>query len=160
MTMQINLEEASSSAALDEAHGGHVHGTMAAILHLHHVPGRLRICLAMLKRNQSAVIPLRGELLAMQGVKSVSVNALTGSVIIYYDRDHFEVGIFWTTLRRLGFVDQVPQCMPSYCTRDKEGAVALEARIAVVQMVMKTLLGAVLEQLLLRSAGPLIRLII
>jgi len=158
--MQVNLEEALSNAVLHETHAGHICGTLAAVLHLHHVPGRLRVCLATLKRNEPAVIPLRAKLLAMQGVKSVSINSITGSVIVYYDRDRFEPEKFWTTLTRLGFLNHAPRCVSPCRTRDKADAIALNATAAVVQVVMKTLLGAILEQCMLRSAGALIRLLI
>jgi hypothetical protein len=76
--------------------------------YLHHVPGRLRVRLAMLKHNQPAVTRLRTELLAIAGVESASINSVTGSVIIHYNRECFELETFWSTLRQLGHAGELP----------------------------------------------------
>ena len=125
------------------------------LLHLHHVPGRLRVCLAKLKRNARAAILLRAELIAIPGVKSVSINSLTGSIIVHYDRNGFEPEKFGSTLRRLGYIDEASLYAPCPAFR-KADTVASAAANAVV----KTLLGAVLEQCIGRTASTLIGLLI
>lgn len=135
-------------------------GTLAGVLYLHHVPGRLRVRLALLRRNGPAVIALRARLLALEGVTSVSINPVTGSIIIYYDRQRFAPQTFWMALRHLGFLDHAPQCLRQ-CQADARTSVkAADAAAAAVQIAAKTIVGALLEQCMLRSANSLIRLFI
>lgn len=125
------------------------------ILQLHHVPGRLRVSLSMLKRNEPAARPLRARLRALAGVRSVSVNPLTGSVIVHYDRDEFDPAALWATLHRLGYIDQAPPCLSfRSCGRAQANASSPAASLA------KALAGAVLERWLGRPAGLLISLLI
>jgi hypothetical protein len=53
--------------------------------HIHHVPGRLRIRVAELKRDTERAETVRNAVAIAAGVKSVEVNAITGSLIVYYD---------------------------------------------------------------------------
>jgi hypothetical protein len=134
---------------------GNERGFEFMVLHLHHVPGRLRVSLAALKKNREAIIPLRAELLAIPGVQSASINSITGSVIIHYDRNCFEPDAFWTILSQRGYVGQTPRCASPH-TFDKMDAVASMAANAVVD----ALLGALLERCLGRPATTLVRLLI
>jgi hypothetical protein len=124
------------------------------ILQLHHVPGRLRIRLAKLKHNQKAAAALRSELLAIRGIKSVSLNSATGSIITYYDRNSFELNIFWQTLRRLSYIDQEPKCSLSHKHADTGKSASMATMI-----ISKALLAALLEQWVGRQARLLISLI-
>jgi hypothetical protein len=130
------------------------------VLHLHHVPGRLRIRLALLKGHARAVVPLHSELLAIPGVKSASINAHSGSVTIFYDRALFETEALWSTLRRLGYLEPEPQsaAAPSraFATNGfPTSALASAATGAIAEAVA----GEVVKLVLGRSAGALIRMI-
>jgi hypothetical protein len=59
-------------------------------LAFHHVPGRLRVRLSGLKRNARAAALLRTELAAIEGIRSVSANAIRGNIVIHYDETHFD----------------------------------------------------------------------
>ncbi len=52
---------------------------------LHHLPGRLRLRLAALRRNPDLAARLRSSLAALPGLAGVDVNPLTGSVLVHYD---------------------------------------------------------------------------
>lgn len=135
------------------------------VLHLHHVPGRLRVRLALLKGHARAIVPLHGELLAIPGVRSASINAHSGSVTIFYDRARFETEALWSTLRRLGYLEPEPQSaaaparavaadvVPS--SAFPTGALASAAAGAIAEAVA----GEVAKHVLGRSAGALIRMI-
>lgn len=124
------------------------------VLHLHHVPGRLRVCLAALKRNEPAATRLRSTLLELEGVQSVSVNSGTGSVILHYNRDQFEPESLWTTLRDLGHLDQTSQRVAD---RPQN---ATGAACAATDAIVDALAAAALEHLLGRAAGTVIRALI
>ncbi|MBV8842657.1 MAG: heavy-metal-associated domain-containing protein [Bryobacterales bacterium] len=53
--------------------------------HIHHVPGRLRVTSSKVKRNPASVAPLERSLQALAGVRSASVSAVTGSILVFYD---------------------------------------------------------------------------
>ncbi len=125
------------------------------ILNLHHVPGRLRVCLAALKGNSQAIIPLHCEVVAINGVRSASLSSQTGSLIIYYDRNSFETESLWATLRRLGYLDPATQVASSRAP-SKTDAVVSSAAAALSDAVI----DAVLKHLFGRSASSLIRLLI
>jgi len=52
---------------------------------VHHVRGRLRFKAAELKRNDQRAAAVKKVLQCQQGIRSVEVNVLTGSLLIYYD---------------------------------------------------------------------------
>jgi hypothetical protein len=157
MTVHVRMEDTARDAVADEVRVAPRDGGLAGVLHCHHVPGRLRVCLVALKRNAAAAAALEAELLAIDGVNSASVTLATGSVIVHYERDRFDLDLFWTTLQRLGHVERGPRYAHSH---GKTGGGAAEATAAVAQLVMETLLGVAVEQWLGRSAGALIRLLV
>ncbi|MBU1190080.1 MAG: heavy-metal-associated domain-containing protein [Gammaproteobacteria bacterium] len=55
--------------------------------YIHHVPGRLRVRDARLKRNADGIAAVQSLVSAIDGVLDVSVSTVTGSVVITYDRD-------------------------------------------------------------------------
>lgn len=119
------------------------------VLSFHHVPGRIRVSLGTLKRNQPAVGPLRAKLLELPGLQTASVNAWTGSVIVRYDRERFEPESFWSTLRQLGHFEA-----PAFPSNETMGAAA------ALKAIEDALLSAALEHFLGRSAGAVIGLLI
>jgi hypothetical protein len=145
------------------------------VLHLHHVPGRLRIRLALLKGHARAIVPLHCELLAIPGVRSASVNAHSGSVTIFYDRARFETEALWSTLRRLGYLEPEPQSAAAPARATPARAVATEGSpagalpkssfptgalaSAAAGAIAEAVAGEVVKHVLGRSAGALIRMI-
>ena len=56
----------------------------------HHVPGRLRFRIPDAKGNPERLEQARTALAILEGVRSVDVNPLTGSVVIEYDPEDYE----------------------------------------------------------------------
>jgi heavy-metal-associated domain-containing protein len=56
----------------------------------HHVPGRLRFRIPDAKGNPERLEQARTALEVLEGVRSVDVNPLTGSVVIEYDPEDYE----------------------------------------------------------------------
>jgi len=124
------------------------------ILHLHHIPGRLRVRLAKLRHNQRAVAPLRAELLTIRGVKSVSVNPYTGSILLHYYQNEYQPETFWLILRRLGYIGETWPCAARGHSNQLRFIASAAARSAA-----KVLLSMLLERWLGYSAGSLVRLL-
>jgi hypothetical protein len=124
------------------------------VLHLHHVPGRLRICLQKLEGNPRAIAPLHAELLSIPAVESASLNHHTGSVTIYYRRDAFEIKDFWARLHALGYLDHAPQAEPAAQSRMREAVVA-----SAVSALGEALASAAIKHLINRSAWSLMKLL-
>ncbi len=123
------------------------------VLHLHHVPGRLRICLQKLKSNPRAIAPLHAELQSIPGVESASLNHHTGSVTIYYRRNAFEIKDFWARLRALDYLDNAPQAEPAAPPRMREAVVTSAA-----SALGEALASAAIKHLVDRSAWSLVKL--
>lgn len=58
---------------------------------IHHIPGRLRIKIPSLQQQPGQAQKIRSSLSGMYGIDNVSVNTLTGSIVIYYDPAVFSV---------------------------------------------------------------------
>ncbi|MFZ5867201.1 MAG: HMA2 domain-containing protein [Thermodesulfobacteriota bacterium] len=73
--------------------------------YLHEVPGRLRIKIPALKKNRNLAWELETLLNSAPGITSVSVNTVTGSVIIYFDPKVVNSRAVLTLLSREGYID-------------------------------------------------------
>src|SRR5689334_9221946 len=60
------------------------HGTI-----LHHIPGRLRLRVAAARARPAYLHELIQTLNSVEGVRQVTPNPVTGSLIIFYDPGHF-----------------------------------------------------------------------
>jgi copper chaperone CopZ len=73
--------------------------------YLHEVPGRIRIKIPALKKDREEASCLENLLKSISGVTSVSVNTLTGSVIVYFDPEFVSSRAVLTFLSRQGYID-------------------------------------------------------
>lgn len=124
------------------------------VLHLHHVPGRLRICLQKLKGNPRAIAPLHAELLSISWVEFASLNHHTGSVTIYYRRGALEIKEFWARLHALDFLDNTPQAEPAVQSPMREAVVT-----GAATALGEALASAAIKHLVDRYAWSLIKLL-
>src|SRR6185437_10712997 len=51
---------------------------------VHHIPGRLRVRLSRTQRNPHLLDQLRGFVESLEGVHSVEMNPVTGSIVVHY----------------------------------------------------------------------------
>ncbi|MGJ0426230.1 HMA2 domain-containing protein [Methylocystis sp.] len=130
--------------------------TFGDVLYLHHVPGRLRVRLSALVRNEPAARILRLDLPTIAGVRSVSVNSTTGSLLVQYDRDSFELDAFWMALRSLGHIDWPPRALSDTAVNRIDASVLPAFANAAAEALIKALIGRLLE----RSAVMLIGLLV
>lgn len=75
---------------------------------VHHLPGRLRLRVAAIRRDEDAAARLREVLSAIPGVRRVDCSTLTGSLLVDYDGARTGLA---TLLRRLGEagIDEPPR---------------------------------------------------
>jgi copper chaperone CopZ len=72
---------------------------------LHELPGRLRVKIPMLKRNETAAQKVQTFLEEVTGISSASANALTGSVVIKFDPRVISSREIVTILTQEGYID-------------------------------------------------------
>lgn len=71
--------------------------------YIHHVPGRLRVRTAVVKRNEKQATAVKALLQSTEGVRTVAVNPLTGSVTVHYDEKTTNSSALLDVLNRQGY---------------------------------------------------------
>ena len=121
--------------------------------YIHHVPGRLRLQTPRLKGNRQAAEAALDKAIAITGILEARVSAVTGSLLITYDKRKLTSGVLWQSLCKSGIVSG-----PSPI---EEAAPVTRAWIgppnAVSEQGLSGLLaGIIAERLLERSAVALV----
>jgi copper chaperone CopZ len=104
--------------------------------YIHQIPGRLRIKSPAIKRNQAKAEAVETLVARIDGVCSVTVNTITGSIVIHHQTDADPEEIL-NTLKRAGYFDETKAV-----THDE---VIHTAASNVGLFVGKTVCGAVLQ---------------
>ncbi|MEO5336523.1 MAG: heavy-metal-associated domain-containing protein [Magnetospirillum sp. WYHS-4] len=73
--------------------------------YVHHVPGRLRVRLASVKRNERRARRVSALLEELPGVESVEISTVTGSVTVVYDQAETDASHLFQALRREGHMN-------------------------------------------------------
>lgn len=124
--------------------------------YIHHVPGRLRIKTALLKRNEAQACAVRALLDTMPGVTVAEVSTITGSVVINYDRDTASSSMILDTLRERGYINSSATVIGNLA-----GDPTVTDTMAMAgQALGKALFGVLMEKALEHSAMALIGAII
>ncbi len=109
---------------------------------VHHVPGRLRLRLGVIKRNAAAAAQACAILGSLPGVERVSANPVTGSVLIHYNPGVTAPARLGEELRLAGFA--VPTATaPDPAERVVHAAVRLAIDI-LVERSAATLVAALI----------------
>lgn len=74
--------------------------------YIHHVPGRLRVNIPALKKNESRARQLKFYLEGMHGVLQVETSIVTGSVVIKYDTCLINSTTILNALRDQGYIQK------------------------------------------------------
>jgi copper chaperone CopZ len=69
---------------------------------MHHIPGRLRVRAATLRRNRDRAGEIEGIVKAIDGVSAAAVNLLTGSLTVVYEPSRVSANAILDTLRCRG----------------------------------------------------------
>jgi Heavy metal associated domain 2 len=121
--------------------------------YIHHVPGRLRLQTPRLKGNRRAAEAALGEAIAITGVLEARVSAVTGSLLITYDRRELTPAVLWRCLCKSGIVSgpsPIEERVP--VTRAWIGATNAASDDGFGGLVA----GIIVERLLERSAVALV----
>ncbi len=119
--------------------------------YVHHVPGRLRIKVPQLKRNNNRAADLESLLANQDGILGSEINVLTGSVVINYDRSVCSAEQIMTAMRAERHLAAEAQLAKKPAKDGISGSVA-----NVGDNIAKALMGFVVEKALERSATALI----
>lgn len=74
--------------------------------YVHSVPGRLRIKIPSVKDVPGTTQQVRQIIENIKGVEDLSINPITGSVVVRYDADHLRAGNILETLKHRGYFDE------------------------------------------------------
>lgn len=122
--------------------------SLAMSTYVHHVPGRLRIRTAAVKRNPEAAARARQSLSAVAGVLSAEANSVTGSVTLRYDPATISQHDIVAVLRRAGYAHGNP---------GQDGPASPESVInRYADVVAEKIAAFVVKKVLERSAAVLI----
>ena len=116
--------------------------------YLHHVPGRLRVRSAAVKRNAARAATVEQFVTGLHGVREVDVRTVTGSVTVFYDPELTSPDAIIAALRGAGYVS--PDADPAKAS-PSTGAVG-----PTTTRVTETVLNIALEKVLERSATAMI----
>lgn len=73
--------------------------------YIHNVPGRLRIKSPAIKKNENAADDLRKILSSMNGIATVDINLITGSLLVNYNSKSLRHEDIVNVLQRKGYFD-------------------------------------------------------
>ena len=108
--------------------------------YVHEVPGRLRVKIPSLKRNPRVALSIQSLLKRLVGVAGVSVNTVTGSVVVHFDARTVTSHSILTLLSHEGYID---------LARAMSHQQYVEAAVAKVgREASKALLGYALDRVL------------
>lgn len=120
--------------------------------YIHHIPGRLRVKTHLIKRNRNTAEEVQKKLGQVNGINSVLVNTITGSITISYDTDTLSSQRILDILKQMGYFDA-----SKAITNDQYIHTAVSK---AGQTLGKVLFGAVIEKVFEGSALSLISILI
>ena len=74
--------------------------------YVHYVPGRLRVRIPYLKGSSNAGREVEGLFEKLDGISSIGISELTGSVVLNYDTDKLDLEILLKILEDHGYFDK------------------------------------------------------
>lgn len=116
--------------------------------YIHHIPGRLRVKTPLLKRNLKTAGAARQLLLPIEGIASVEINIVTGSMVVRYEKSVTDPKEIFNLLKGGGYLDEAHPL-----THDP---VLRRAADKIGTIVVRAVFGAFLEAALKRPAGSII----
>jgi hypothetical protein len=81
--------------------------------YLHELPGRLRIRIPALRQSSHKARNIERSVKNLPGVHSVSINTVTGSLLVYYDPEYIESGAILNILHRERYITNTIAVSPT-----------------------------------------------
>ncbi|MEK4032624.1 HMA2 domain-containing protein [Methylocystis sp. IM3] len=113
----------------------------AMLLHFHHVPGRLRVELASIRRNRQAAEAAANALRALPGVTAVSTSPAIGSLTVSYDPRRIAPHDLTAALDRQGCLGPKGAAAPAASSKGLASRAGDMAAQALVEAVLRRMLG-------------------
>ncbi len=120
--------------------------------YIHDIPGRLRIKTPLIKRNQDMAEDAQRALRFTDGIDSISVNIVTGSIVINYDKNIISSMEIINILKERGYID-----ISKAITNDEY---IHQAATNIGHAVVKTLFGTFIDSALESSALSFIAILV
>jgi hypothetical protein len=126
---------------------------------VHHVPGRLRLKLLAIKRNDARARLAEQKLCALDGVRSATGNPLTGSLVVRFDPELVSAEQIFAELRACGLLDAraIPSVTGGVVTVPRNGGIA---RAMPSRSLADALVDKAIEALVERCAIALVAALI
>ena len=112
--------------------------------YIHDICGRLRVKIPLIKRNPIAASDARHLLEQIRGTQSITVNPMTGSIVIHYDPKAINSQVLLKKLYEAGYIEPFKAM-----TRDQYIYTAV---IKTGGIIWNALAIALLQRILKRSA--------
>lgn len=119
--------------------------------YIHHVPGRLRVKMLQLKRNEAKAAEVCKLLACTDGVSNCEVKTLTGSVVISYDADLTNSKKLVSLLKEHGYIAEIATVDNGKSDQRMANTVG-----AVTENVGKALLGFAVERSTVALIGAIL----
>jgi copper chaperone CopZ len=110
--------------------------------YVHHVPGRLRVRVPQVKQSPKESRNVQALLQDLLGVESVSVNPITGSVLVTYDKDMIDSNEIFGCLKDQGHFEE-PRPWPNH---DSSPIPYSDAQKFIGRAIIGWAVGKALEQ--------------
>jgi hypothetical protein len=94
--------------------------------YVHNVPGRLRVKIPDIKGNESNYLKIKDLLSQYDEINRISINPVTGSVVVHYNEDKLQPWEILFSLKESGYL-KGPITIPNHDKGPKTGAGAGEA---------------------------------
>lgn len=120
--------------------------------YLHHVPGRLRVRSAAIKRNPAKAEAVQAALSELDGVLEVEVRPVTGSITVHYDGESCTMQDLVGLMKARGYI-------PASAPTETPNA-AFDGLTPQTSQVARFVAGMAVEKVLERSATALIAALI
>jgi hypothetical protein len=121
-------------------------------MYVHHVPGRLRMRVAAVKRNPQAAELARQRLSAARGIVSAEASTVTGSVTVRYDPASISHHELLHVLRAAGYCPEktgsTPSMSPESVIDGYAGLIAEKVARFVVKKALERSAGALIGALI------------
>ncbi|PTB17894.1 hypothetical protein C9I57_25555 [Trinickia symbiotica] len=126
---------------------------------IHHVPGRLRLKLSAIKRNDARARLAEQQLGVLDGVRSAIGNPLTGSLVVRFDPELISAERIFAELRACGLLDAlaIPYVTAPAATMPQIGGMA---RAMPSRSLADALVDKAIEALVERCAIALVAALI
>ncbi|MEX3959173.1 HMA2 domain-containing protein [Trinickia sp. EG282A] len=127
--------------------------------HVHHVPGRLRLKLSAIKRNDARARLAEQQLCVLDGVRSAIGNSLTGSLVVRFDPQFVSAERIFAELKACGLLEAraIPYVTAPAATMPQIGGIA---RAMPSRSLADALVDKTIEALVERCAIALVAALI